>query len=111
MRLRNTLLAVTSAIGLVIAVPVSANAADGVFRYTYRADGVEHPGAVVDPKAEECVDLKGATEADAAFSPVNRTNGAAVAFLEFGCVGDVYRVLNPGDSAGRRLHVRSVLFS
>ncbi|MFB8235845.1 hypothetical protein ACFC58_04770 [Kitasatospora purpeofusca] len=111
MRLRNTLVAVTSAIGLVLAVPVSANAADGVFRYTYRADGSEHRGELVDPKAEECVDVKGATDQDAAYAPVNRTNGTAVAFLDFGCVGDVYRVLDPGASAGRRLHFRSVLFS
>ncbi|MEK2490113.1 hypothetical protein WN990_11155 [Kitasatospora purpeofusca] len=111
MRLRNTLFAVTSAIGLVLAVPVSANAADGVFRYTYRADGSEHRGEVVDPKAEECVDVKGATDQDGAYAPVNRTNGTALAFLDFGCDGTDYRVLAPGASAGRRLHFRSVLFS
>ncbi|MFJ4792701.1 hypothetical protein [Kitasatospora purpeofusca] len=111
MRLRNVLVAATSAIGLVLAVPVSANAADGVFRYTYRAAGSEHHGELVDPKAEQCVDVPGATDQDAAYSAVNRTNGTAVAFLDFGCLGDVYRVLNPGESTGRRLHFRSVLFS
>ncbi|WP_406095277.1 hypothetical protein [Kitasatospora purpeofusca] len=111
MRLRNVLVAATSAIGLVLAVPVSANAADGVFRYTYRDGGSEHRGEVVDPKAEQCVDVRGATEEHAAFAPVNRTSATAVAFVEFGCVGDTYRVLDPGDSVGRRLLFRSVLFS
>ncbi|WP_328958047.1 hypothetical protein [Kitasatospora purpeofusca] len=111
MRLRNTLVAATSAIALVLAVPVSANAADGVFRYTYRDGDSEHRGELVDPRGEECVDVQGATAADPAYAPANRTNAPAVAFLDFGCVGDGYRVLDPGDSAGRRLPFRSVLFS
>ncbi|MFF7588827.1 hypothetical protein ACFZCK_15200 [Kitasatospora purpeofusca] len=111
MRLRNALVAATSAIGLVLAVPVSANAADGVFRYTYRDGDSEHRGELVDPRGEECVDVQGATGEESAYAPANRTSGTAVAFLDFGCVGDVYQVLDPGDSAGRRLHFRSVLFS
>ncbi|MET9399453.1 hypothetical protein [Kitasatospora sp. NPDC002965] len=111
MRLRTVAVAALGALTLLVTVPTSANAADGVFRYTYRADGSEHRGELVDPRPEECVDVKGATEEDAAYAPVNRTNGTAVAFLEFGCVGDVYRVLDPGASASRRLHFRSVLFS
>ncbi|MET9403491.1 hypothetical protein [Kitasatospora sp. NPDC002965] len=111
MRLRNAVLAATSAVALVLAVPVSANAADGVFRYTYRDGGADQRGELVDPPSGTCIDLPGATEADPAFAPVNRTGGSAVEFLEFGCRGDIYYTLKPGGSAGRRLHVRSVLFS
>ncbi|KJY28414.1 hypothetical protein [Streptomyces sp. NRRL S-495] len=111
MRLRNTLVAATSAIALVLAVPVSANAADGVFRYTYRDGGSEHRGQLVDPRGGECVDVQGTAGAEVAYAPANRTNRTAVTFLALGCVGDVYRALDPGDSAGRRLSFRSVLFS
>ncbi|MFE6867390.1 hypothetical protein ACFVFS_12565 [Kitasatospora sp. NPDC057692] len=108
MRLRNAVLAATSAIALVLAVPVSANAADGEFRYKY---GSDFTGALIDPKGGTCVDLPEATEAEPAFAPSNQTRSTATVFRDLGCAGDTYFVLRPGGRAGDRLLVRSVVFS
>ncbi|MER5352488.1 hypothetical protein ABT093_19425 [Kitasatospora sp. NPDC002551] len=108
MRLRNAVLAVTSAIALVLAVPVSANAADGEFRYKYGAD---FAGALVDPRSGTCIDLPEAGEDEPAYAPSNQTRSTATAFLDSGCAGDTYFVLRPGGRAGDRLLVRSVVFS
>ncbi|GAA1387227.1 hypothetical protein GCM10009639_12070 [Kitasatospora putterlickiae] len=108
MRLRNALLAATSAIALVLAVPLSANAATGEFRYKYGADDT---GALIDPKSRSCIDLPEATAAEPAFAPSNQTGSTATVFLDSGCAGDTYFALRPGGRAGNRLLVRSVVFS
>ncbi|MFB6894170.1 hypothetical protein ACFCX4_33225 [Kitasatospora sp. NPDC056327] len=109
MRLRNALLAATSAIALVLAVPVPANAAAGdEFRYKY---GTGSTGSLVEPRSRECIDLPGATAEQPAYAPRNLTGSTATAFLEFGCEGDTYYALRPGGHAGDRLLVRSVVFA
>ncbi|MFF7455514.1 hypothetical protein [Kitasatospora sp. NPDC008115] len=108
MRLRNALLAATSAIALVLAVPVSANAAGGEFRYKYGAD---FTGALIDPESRTCIDLPEATDAEPAFAPSNRTRSTATVFLDSGCAGETSYLLRPGGRAGDRLLVRSVVFS
>ncbi|MER7705835.1 hypothetical protein ABTX81_23440 [Kitasatospora sp. NPDC097605] len=108
MRLRNAVLAATSAIVLVLAVPVSANAATGEFRYRYGAD---YTGALIDPESRACIDLPEATAEEPAFAPSNRTGSTATVFLDPGCAGDTSFTLRPGGRAGNRLLVRSVVFS
>ncbi|MFF8773973.1 hypothetical protein [Kitasatospora sp. NPDC015120] len=108
MRLRNAVLAAVSAIMLVLAVPVSANAADGEFRYRY---GSDFTGALVDPESRACIDLPEATAEEPAYAPSNRTASTATAFLEAGCTGATSFALRPGGRAGNRLLVRSVVFS
>ncbi|MFD7582518.1 hypothetical protein [Kitasatospora sp. NPDC059803] len=110
MRLRNTALAVASAVALILAVPTSANAAVGDFLYKVgRLPGV--PAGLADPESRECINLFGATEADPAFAPENLTRSTATVFLDFDCEGDVYYVMNPGKKLGDRLKLRSVIFS
>ncbi|MET8700496.1 MULTISPECIES: hypothetical protein [unclassified Kitasatospora] len=108
MRLRNAVLAAISAIALVLAVPLSANAAAGEFRYKY---GPDFTGALIEPKSHACVDLPEATDEEPAFAPSNRTGSTATVFRDFGCAGDTYFVLRPGGRAGDRLLVRSVVFA
>ncbi|MFJ7275013.1 hypothetical protein [Kitasatospora sp. NPDC098663] len=108
MRLRNTALAVASAVALVLAVPTSAGAATGDFLYKV---GPGVPAGLADPESGQCIDLFGATEADPAFAPQNLTASTATVFLDFGCNGDVFYVMNPGKRLGDRLKLRSVVFS
>ncbi|MFF3003357.1 hypothetical protein ACFVTF_11170 [Kitasatospora sp. NPDC057940] len=110
MRLRNTVLAVASAVALVLAVPTSANATVGDFLYKVgRLPGV--PAGLADPRSGECINLFGATEADPAFAPENLTRSTATVFLDFDCEGDVFYAMNPGKKLGDRLKLRSVVFS
>ncbi|MBD0694997.1 hypothetical protein [Streptomyces sp. CBMA123] len=110
MRLRNAVLAVASAAALVLAVPMSANAATGDFLYKVgRLPGV--PAGIADPESGKCIDLFGATEETPAFAPENFTRSTATVFLDFGCHGDTYYVMNPGKRLGDRLKLRSVVFS
>ncbi|MFF7993459.1 hypothetical protein ACFZDG_27170 [Kitasatospora xanthocidica] len=108
MRLRNTVLAAVSAAALVLAVPTSANAASGDFLYKV---GPRIPAGIADPESGKCIDLFGATENDPAFAPENFTTSTATVFLDFGCDGDVFYVMNPGKKLGDRLKLRSVVFS
>ncbi|MER8104006.1 hypothetical protein [Kitasatospora sp. NPDC094016] len=108
MRLRNTALAVASAVALVLAVPTSAGAATGDFLYKV---GPGVPAGLADPESGQCIDLFGATEADPAFAPENFTTSTATVFLDFHCGGDVFYVMNPGKRLGDRLKLRSVVFS
>ncbi|MEV7777459.1 hypothetical protein [Kitasatospora sp. NPDC088351] len=111
MRLRNAVLAAASALALVLAVPVSADAAGGEFRYKYRNALGEQLGALFDPRSGECVKVPEATEEEAAYTPSNRTNAAATVYAGFDCRGGESYVLRPGGQAGSRLLVRSVRFS
>ncbi|KJS57329.1 hypothetical protein VM98_01330 [Streptomyces rubellomurinus subsp. indigoferus] len=108
MRLRNAVLAATSAVALVLAVPVQANAATGDFLYKV---GPGVPAGIADPESRHCINLFGATEDDPAFAPENFTNSTATVFLDFDCGGDVFYVMNPGKRLGDRLKLRSVVFS
>ncbi|MFD4531580.1 hypothetical protein ACFWNL_25325 [Kitasatospora sp. NPDC058397] len=110
MRLRNTALAVASAVALVLAVPTSANAATGDFLYKVgRLPGT--PAGLADPESRVCINLFGATDKDPAFAPENLTTSTATVFLDYDCDGDVYYVMNPGKKLGDRLKLRSVIFS
>lgn len=110
MRLRNTVLAVASAVALVCAVPTSADAATGDFLYKVgRLPGV--PAGIADPESGTCINLFGATEVDPAFAPDNFTTSTATVFLDFDCNGDTFYVMNPGKRLGDRLKLRSVIFS
>ncbi|MFI8457179.1 hypothetical protein [Kitasatospora sp. NPDC085464] len=108
MRLRNTVLAVASAVALVCAVPTSANAAVGDFLYKV---GPGVPAGLADPQSGECINLFGATEDNPAFAPDNFTTSTATVFLDFDCNGDTFYVMNPGKRLGDRLKLRSVIFS
>ncbi|MFD5466861.1 hypothetical protein ACFWIQ_29145 [Kitasatospora sp. NPDC127059] len=108
MRLRNAVLAVASAAALVLAVPMSANAATGDFLYKV---GPGVPAGLADPESGKCINLFGATENDPAFAPENFTASTATVFLDFDCSGDVFYVMNPGKKLGDRLKLRSVVFS
>ncbi|MEV6977492.1 hypothetical protein [Kitasatospora sp. NPDC093806] len=108
MRLRNAVLAATSAIALVLAVPTSANAATGEFLYRV---GSGLPSGLTDPEGGVCINLPGATDAEPAFAPRNITTSTATVFLEFDCDGDTFYVMNPGKILGNRLKLRSVVFS
>ncbi|MFB7125056.1 hypothetical protein DR950_11480 [Kitasatospora xanthocidica] len=108
MRLRNAMLAAASAVALVLAVPFSANAATGDFLYKV---GPGVPVGLADPQSRECIDLPWTTEEDPGFAPENRTQSTATVFLDFGCSGDVFYVMNPGKKLGDRLKLRSVVFS
>ncbi|MER7582154.1 hypothetical protein [Kitasatospora sp. NPDC097691] len=108
MRLRNTVLAVASAVALVFAVPTSANAAAGDFLYKV---GPGVPAGLADPESRVCHNLFGATEDHPAFAPENFTDSTATVFLDSDCGGDVFYVMNPGKRLGDRLKLRSVIFS
>ncbi|MFB7911289.1 hypothetical protein ACFC1T_33125 [Kitasatospora sp. NPDC056076] len=107
MRLRNAFLAVASAAALVLAVPMSANAATGDFLYKV-GPGVQT--GLADPESRVCIDVP-ETGADPAFAPENLTTSTATVFLEEHCDGDVFRTMNPGTKLGNRLKFRSVIFS
>lgn len=109
MRLRNAALAVASAAALVLAVPMSANAAEGDFLYKVGP----RPGVLTglaDPQSGVCIDLPD-TGFEPGYAPENLTKSSATVFLEAHCDGDVFYTLNPGKKAGDRLHMRSVVFS
>ncbi|MET8544033.1 hypothetical protein ABZW03_25795 [Kitasatospora sp. NPDC004799] len=108
MRLRNAVLAAASAIALVVAVPVSANAAQGEFRYKV-APG--YTSGLFNPPSGECLDIPEATQEQPAYAPENLTRSTATVYLDFGCEGDTYYVMNPGRKLGDRLKLRSVVFS
>ncbi|MFE5582827.1 hypothetical protein [Kitasatospora sp. NPDC056531] len=108
MRLRNAALSVASAVALVLAVPMSANAATGDFLYKV---GPGVPTGLADPESGKCVDLPFTTEKDPGFAPENFTTSTATVFLDFGCNGDTFYVMNPGKRLGDRLKLRSVVFS
>ncbi|MFJ2866496.1 hypothetical protein [Kitasatospora sp. NPDC087314] len=108
MRLRNAALAVASAVALVLAVPMSANAATGEFLYKV---GPGVLAGLADPESRVCIDLFGTTEDHPGFAPENLTKSTATVFLDEHCSGDVFYVMNPGKKLGDRLKLRSVVFS
>ncbi|MEU4579498.1 MULTISPECIES: hypothetical protein [Nonomuraea] len=114
MRSHSALAAAAGALMLVLAVPGSAWAATGQFRYSYQtADGYDAVGFINNPPSRTCIDIQGAGSdgTSAAYAPKNLTDATATVFLERGCAGDVYYSLRPGAGASDRLLVRSVVFS
>ncbi|MCF3183114.1 hypothetical protein IPZ70_24685 [Streptomyces polychromogenes] len=111
MRLRSTLAAIAGAVALTVAVP-SAPASAAVGEFLYRVGpGVGLPHGLTDPPSGECLDVPGATLEEPAHTPRNATLSTATVFLDFGCNGDTFYVLNPGKILGNRLKFRSVVFS
>ncbi|MFF4168095.1 hypothetical protein [Streptomyces sp. NPDC001741] len=117
MSLRSLTAAAGAALGatvLLIAVPGSAFAASGQFRYSYTtADGYEAVGFLNNPTSGRCINLAtpAAEPGSVSRAPKNHTDATAIVFLATNCEGDTYYVLPPGRGASDRLLVRSVVFS
>ncbi|MFF4415763.1 hypothetical protein ACFYY8_24815 [Streptosporangium sp. NPDC001559] len=114
MRLHSAVAAAAGALMLVLAVPGSASAAVGQFRYSYKtADGYDAVGFINNPESRKCIDIQGAGSdgTSASYAPKNLTDSTATVFLEAGCTGDAFYSLRPGAGASERLLVRSVVFS
>ncbi|MDH6574492.1 hypothetical protein [Kitasatospora sp. MAP5-34] len=112
MRLRNAVVAAVSALGLVLAVPGSALAATGQFRYTFiNPDGYEMVGFMNNPPSGECLNLPGRDDdLPPAFAPQNRTDALAIVYVGTDCHGARWP-LHPGIGASDRLVLRSVEFA
>ena len=113
MSLRSLTVAVGAAL-LLVAVPGSASAASGQFRYSYTTtDGYEAVGFLNDPASGQCINLTtpAAEPGTASRAPKNHTDATAIVFLGSDCEGDTYYVLPPGKGASDRLLARSVAFS
>ncbi len=111
MRLRNAAIAAASAVTLVLAIPGSAAASAGEFRYTVRDAGGEQTRWLLGPVSGTCLNLPGATEGEPAYAPKNRTTSSATVFSDVDCEGDTLHVLRPGAGASERLLLRSVVFA
>lgn len=117
MSLRSLTVAVGATAGaalLLVAVPGSAFAASGQFRYSYTTtDGYEAVGFLNNPASGQCVNLAtpAAEPGTVSRAPKNLTDATAIVFLGTDCVGDTYYVLPPGKGASDRLLARSVVFS
>ncbi|MFE7579525.1 hypothetical protein ACFU5Z_32735 [Streptomyces sp. NPDC057521] len=117
MSLRSLTKAVGAAAGaavLLVAVPGSASAATGQFRYSYTTeDGYEAVGFLNNPESGRCVNLDApaSVPGTASRAPKNLTDATAIVFLGADCEGDTYYVLPPGKGASDRLLLRSVVFS
>ncbi|WP_225828562.1 hypothetical protein [Streptomyces naphthomycinicus] len=112
--MRHRLAAAAAGALLLLAVPGSASAASGQFRYTYTtSDGYEAIGFLNNPPSGQCVNVQGpgSTPGSAAHSPRNLTDSTATVFLAPDCQGDVFYTLPPGAGASARLLLRSVVFS
>ncbi|MEU5092009.1 hypothetical protein [Streptomyces sp. NPDC021356] len=106
--------AAAGALVLLVAVPGSASAATGQFRYSYTtAEGYEAVGFLNNPDSGTCINLTppGSAPGSASRAPKNRTDATATVFLDSDCEGDVYYTLRPGAGASDRLLLRSVVFS
>ncbi|MFF0217360.1 hypothetical protein [Streptomyces vinaceus] len=108
MRLRNATIAALGALTLLLAVPNSASAATGEFRYQF---GTGADGSLLDPESGVCINLPEASETETARAPQNLTTSTATVFLELDCDGDTYFTMPPGKKLGDRLQLRSVVFS
>jgi hypothetical protein len=113
-RFRQAVAAAAASLALAVALPGSAHAAVGEFRYTFYDDLGDRTACVlVDPDSRACVTLPEVADPDTsqpAFAPRNSTGSTATMFTGPDCDGDYY-TLNPGGRAGDRLKLRSVLFS
>ncbi|WP_432155022.1 hypothetical protein [Streptomyces tricolor] len=106
--------AACSALVLLLAVPGSASAATGQFRYTYTtAEGYEAVGFLNNPANGTCITLSppAAEPGAASRAPRNLTDATATVFLDADCEGGISYTLPPGAGASERLLLRSVVFS
>ncbi|MGE7390110.1 hypothetical protein ACQKM2_31985 [Streptomyces sp. NPDC004126] len=114
MRLRQAAVAVLGAVTLLVTVPSSASAAQGVFEYAYvGTDGATHWAHLDDPAGGECANFPEAADPDAtepAHSPRNRTSATATVFTEPDCQGDWFALRPLTGQATERLKMRSVNF-
>ncbi|MGW0121538.1 hypothetical protein [Streptomyces sp. NPDC003327] len=113
MRLRSAVPAVLGAALLLAAVPSSASAATGQFRYDYvTVEGYEATGFLTDPADLTCLNLPGVglENPEPGHSPKNRTDAWATVFTEPNCEGDWFRLRPHTGGASERLKVRSVVF-
>ncbi|GGY97230.1 hypothetical protein CP967_21440 [Streptomyces nitrosporeus] len=114
MRLRSAVPAVLGAVLLLAAVPASASAATGQFRYDYvTVEGYEATGFLNSPPSGECVNLPGVGPDNPlpGHSPKNRTDAWATVFADADCEGDSFALRPHTGGASERLKVRSVVFS
>lgn len=113
MRLRSAFTAVLGAALLLAAVPGSASAASGQFRYSYvTAEGYEASGFLTDPASHRCLNLPGVGEENPrpGHSPKNRTDAWATVYSDADCEGASFRLKPHTGGASERLKVRSVIF-
>lgn len=115
MRLRHTLAAALGALTLVVALPASANAADGDFSYKFVGlDGSPRTATLHDPSSPGCATLPEVADPDAsapAFAPHNDTDTWAMVFTGPDCTGDSWTLRPHGHPATDRLKLRSVYFT
>ncbi|MEU3400613.1 hypothetical protein ACVW0K_006944 [Streptomyces filamentosus] len=114
MRLRSALTAALGAGLLLAAVPASASAAEGQFRYDYvTVEGYDATGFLNSPPNDECVNLPGVGDEnpEPGHSPKNRTDAWATVFTGTDCQGDSFTLRPHTGGASARLKVRSVVFS
>ncbi|RSS49889.1 hypothetical protein EF912_23115 [Streptomyces sp. WAC07061] len=116
MRLRRATVAALGAFTLLLAVPNSASAAIGEFRYTYLdANNNAHSAGLFDPASSECLTIPQVADpqhSQPAYSPRNLTAATATVFLTEDCSGDTYFVLRPlVGRGGTTMKFRSVVFS
>ncbi|WP_329192119.1 MULTISPECIES: hypothetical protein [unclassified Streptomyces] len=113
MRLRSAFTAVLGAGLLLVAVPASASAASGQFRYDYvTVEGNEASGFLNAPPSDRCLNLPGVGEEnpEPAHSPKNRTDSWARVFADPNCEGPSFDLRPYAGGGSDRLKVRSVVF-
>ncbi|WP_299535886.1 hypothetical protein [uncultured Streptomyces sp.] len=113
MSLRHHAAAALSAFALIVALPHSASAATGQFRYSYETEeGYEAVGFLNSPRSGQCITLPAVDSDDVppAHTPRNLTDAPVTVFLDADCEGEVSFTLRPGGGASERLKLRSVFF-
>ncbi|AWW35686.1 MULTISPECIES: hypothetical protein [Streptomyces] len=114
MRRCSAFTAVLGAALLLAAVPTSASAASGQFRYDYvTVEGSEASGFLNNPPSGQCLNLPGVGQENPqpGHSPKNRTDAWALVFTEPNCEGDSFTLRPQTGGGSERLKVRSVIFS
>lgn len=113
MKLRSAVTAGMAGLVLALAVPGSAVAATGDFRYAFTDDkGQDLTVALHHPASDECVNLPyvGSEWVTAGHSPHNNTDQWATVYAGADCQGPEWRLRPHGNQATAQLKVRSVYF-
>ncbi|MGW2841401.1 hypothetical protein ACWCWD_26835 [Streptomyces sp. NPDC001493] len=113
MRLRSAFPAVLGAALLLAAVPTSASAAEGQFRYDYVTDeGYDATGFLNNPPSGVCINLPGVgpENPEPGHSPKNRTDAWATVYADADCEGAFFNLRPHTGGGSERLKVRSVFF-
>ncbi|MEW1775100.1 hypothetical protein [Streptomyces sp. NPDC086777] len=115
MRLRSAVAAALGALALVVAVPMSADAATGDFSYKFVGlDGTARSATLHDPASPGCVTLPEVADpgsSEPAFAPRNDTDEWVVVFTEPDCTGASWTLKPHGNPATDRLKLRSVFLT